>query len=68
MEREITNMDKTYKQKWDYQHRHPKCQKHHFKIDNRVLLKKRKENKLSPVHGKENDEILETSGSTVKAR
>ena len=52
MEKEITNRDKKYKQKWDHQQSHPKVEKHQFKIGDRVLLKKRKQNKWSPAFEK----------------
>ena len=45
MEREINKRDKQYKQKWNNQHRNPKVEKHQFKIGDRVLLKKKKQNK-----------------------
>lgn len=47
MEKEITNRDRMYKQKWDDQNRHPKIEKHWFRIGDRVLLKKRKQSKWS---------------------
>ena len=68
MEKEITNRDKEYKQKWDYQHRHLKVEKHQFKIGDRVLLKKRKQNKWSPAFEKESYNIIEISGSTIEAK
>ena len=68
MEREITNRDKEYKQKWDHQHRHPKVEKHQFKIGDRVLLKKRKQNKWSSAFEKESYSIIGISGSTIEAK
>ena len=68
MEKEITNRDKEYKQKWDHQHRHPKVEKHQFKIGDRVLLKKRKQNKWSPAFEKESYSIIGISGSTIEAK
>ena len=57
-----------YKKKWADQHRHPKCQQHHFKIGDKVLLKKRKVNKWSTAHEKGNYEITEICGSSIGAR
>ena len=68
MEKEITNRDKEYKQKLDHQHRHPKVEKHQFKIGDRVLLKKRKQNKWSPAFEKESYSIVGISGSTIEAK
>ena len=68
MRKEITNRDKEYKQKWDHQHRHPKVEKHQFKIGDRVLLKKRKQNKWSPAFEKESYSIIGISGSTIEAK
>ena len=66
--KEITNRDKEYKQKWDHQHRHPKIDLHQFKIGDRVLLKKRKQNKWSPAFKKEPYSIIGISGSTIEAK
>ena len=68
MEREITNRDKEYKQKWDNQHRHPKVEKHKFKIGDRILLKKRKQNKWSSAFEKEPYSIIGISGSTIETK
>ena len=65
--KEITNRDKEYKQKWDHLHRHHKVEKQ-FKIGDRVLLKKRKQNKLSPAFEKESYSIIGISGSTIEAK
>ena len=66
--KEITNRDKKYKQKWNHQHRHPKVEKHQFKIDDRVLLIKRMQNKWSPAFEKESYSIIGISGSTIEAK
>ena len=68
MEKEITNRDKGYKQKWDHQHRHRTVEKHQFKIGDRVLLKKRKQNKWSPALEKESYSIIGISRSTIEAK
>ena len=68
MEKEITKRDRQYKTKWDKQSRHPKCEEHNFKIGDKVLLKKRKENKWSTAHEKEYYEIIKIYGSTIIAR
>ena len=52
----------------DDQQRRPKCKEQHFKIGDKVLLKKRKINKWSTSHEKEFYEIIEIHGSTVEAR
>ena len=53
---------------WDKQNRHPKCEEHNFKVGDKVLLKKRKENKWSTAHEKEYCEIIKIYGSTIIAR
>ena len=68
IEREITNRDRIYKKKWDKYHRHPLVIKHHFTIGDKVLLRKRKQNKWSTAYEKEYYVIVEICGSTVKAR
>ena len=68
MEKEITKRDRQYKTKWDKQSRHPKCEEHNFKVGDKVLLKKRKENKWFTAHEKEYYEIIEIYGSTIIAR
>ena len=68
MEREITKRDKQYKQKWNNQHRNPKVKKHQFKIGDRVLLKKKKQNKWSSACEKEFYFIIGISGSTIEAK
>ena len=68
MEREITKRDREYKQNWDNQHRHPKVENHRFKIGDRVLLKKRKQNKWSSAFEKEFYSITGISGSTIEAK
>ena len=68
MEKEITDRDKEYKKKWDHQHRHPKVEKHQFKIGDRVLLKKRKQNKCSSAFEKASYRIIGISGSTIEAK
>ena len=68
MEKEITKRDRQYKKKWDKQNRHPKCEEHNFKVGDKVLLKKRKENKWSTAHEKEYYEIIKIYGSTIIAR
>ena len=68
MEKEITKRDRQYKTKWDKQNRHPKCEEHNFKVGDKVLLKKRKENKWSTAHEKEYYEIIKIYGSTIIAR
>ena len=68
MEQEITKRDKEYKSKWDQQQRRPKCKKHHFKIGDKVLLKKKKINKWSTYHEKEFYIITGIHGSTITAR
>ena len=68
MEREITKRDKQYKQKWKNQHRNPKVEKHQFKIGDRVLLKKKKQNKWSSACEKEFYFIIGISGSTIEAK
>ena len=68
MEQEITKRDREYKKKWNDQQRRPKCKEQHFKIGDKVLLKKRKINKWSTSHEKEFYEIIEIHGSTVEAR
>ena len=40
MEQEITKRDREYKKKWNDQQRRPKCKEQHFKIGDKVLLKK----------------------------
>ena len=59
MEKEITKRDKEYKSKWNNQQRHPNCKEHHFKIGDKVLLKKRKINKWSTNIEKEFNIIIE---------
>ena len=68
IEREITKRDREYKQNWDNQHRHPKVENHRFKIGDRVLLKKRKQNKWSSAFEKEFYSITGISGSTIEAK
>ena len=68
MEQEITKRDIEYKSKWDQQQRRPKCKKHHFKIGDKVLLKKKKINKWSTYHEKEFYIITGIHGSTITAR
>ena len=68
MEREITNTDKEYKKNWDKYHRHPVCKEHKLKIGEKVLLKRRKQNKWSPAHEKEYYVIIEMHGSSIKAK
>ena len=68
MEKEITKRDRQYKTKWDKQIRHHKCEGHNFKVGDKVLLKKRKENKWSTAHEKKYYEIIEIYRSTIIAR
>ena len=68
MEREINKRDKQYKQKWNNQCRNPKVEKHQFKIGDRVLLKKKKQNKWSSACEKEFYFIIGISGSTIEAK
>ena len=68
MEQEITKRDKEYKRKWNKQQRHPKCKEHHFKIGDKVLLKKKKINKWCTCHEKQFYVIIEIHGSSITAR
>ena len=49
-------------------HRHPKVEKHQFKIGDRVLLKKRKQNQWSPAFEKESYSLIGISRLTIEAK
>ena len=68
MERQITKQDKEYKKKWSKQHRQPACRKSYFEVGDKVLLKRRKINKWSTPHEKENYVIVGVNGSAIRAR
>ena len=68
MEKEITQRDQEYKKKWDNYHRHPSCQKNKFQLQDKVLLKRKKINKWSTAHEKENYVIVEINGSSITAK
>lgn len=68
IETEITSRDQKYKKKWDKYRRHPQVIKHHFTIGDKVLLRKRKQNKWSTAYEKDYYVIVEIRGSTVQAR
>ena len=68
MEKEITDKDKEYKKKWDNQNRHPKTRAHNFKIGEKVLLKKKKENKWSPAYEREHYIVIRINGSSIQAQ
>ena len=68
MERQISKRDKEYKKKWSKQHRQPACRKSYFEVGDKVLLKRRKINKWSTPHEKENYVIVGVNGSAIRAR
>ena len=68
MEKEITFQAKQYKMKRDKHHIHTKCEEHHFKVDDKVLLKKRKVNRWSTAHEHDIYEKIEIYGSIITAR
>ena len=68
MEREITKRDKQYKHKLNNQYRNPKVKKHQFKTGDRVLLKKKRQNKWSSACEKEFYFIIGISRSTIEAK
>ena len=68
MERQISKRDKEYKKKWSKQHRQPACRKSYFEVGDKVLLKRRKINKWSTSHEKENYVIVGVNGSAIRAR
>ena len=68
MEAEITKRNREYKKEWEKYHTHPACRKHSFRIGDKVLLKRKKINKWSTTHEKENYVAVGLTGSAVKAR
>ena len=68
MEKEITDKDRQYKKKWDDQHRHPKTKEHEFMVGEKVLLKKKKENKWSTAYEHEHYTVTEVDGSSIQAK
>ena len=68
MEKEITDIDKEYKKKLDNQNRHRRIRAHNFKIGEKVLLKKKKENKWSPAYEREHYIVIRINGSSIQAQ
>ena len=68
MEKEITDKDKEYKKKWDNQNRHSRTNAHNFKIGEKVLHKKKKENKWSSAYEREHYIVIRINGSSIHAQ